>query len=448
MTVLLSPLFNPDSPQIDANGDPRSGAKLFTYLAGTSTKATTYEDSAGSNPHENPIELNANGLAPAPIWLTTGSTYKFVLAPANDTDPPASAILTIDNVSAINDTAAAATSTEWTASGMSGLTYTSATTFTVSGDQTTVLHVGRRLKLTVTAGTVYAGVIRSTHSGGTTTVTVLTDSGSLDAGLSAFSYGIISADNTSAPFISRDQQCGRLVYVSSTSIRLDPQDGNTIWVYSGSNWRRRIIPSAGITVANTNFTGSSTYFVYLYDNAGVLTLEGSTTAPAVDATSGLKIKTGDATRLLVGMVRSVSGSFAAAPQVISWYKRRAIKASGALTTDRTSTSTSVVELNAETQAKFCSWAEEAILFSFNGKTSNDTSSQACNTVVCLDAALTIIGLTANDTVGGDPQNCSLSGAYTVTEGYHYLTLGVSVSANTGTWYAGNTLGTVTVVVQG
>jgi hypothetical protein len=451
MAVKLSPLFNPDSAQIDANGTPRASGLLFTYLAGTSTKATTYQDSAGSVPHANPIVLSANGLAPAPIWLTTGSSYKFVLAPAGDTDPPASAILTIDNVAAVNDLTTAAADTEWTASGMTP-TQTGATTFTVSGDQTTVLHVGRRLKTVNTGGTYYGAVIRSVHSAGTTTVTVLLDSGSLDSGLSAFSYGIASADNTSLPFISRDQQCGRLVYVSTTSIRLDPQDGNTIWVYSGSNWRRRIIPSAGITMANTGLAANNAYFIYLYDNAGVLTMEASATAPAVDATSGLKIKTGDPTRLLVGMVKvnaDTPGLFQTPGLVLSWYKRRAIAVAGtALTGPPTSNSTSVVELQAAAQAKFMSWAEEAVLAQFTGWSLTDGAARTAFTQLTLDGVVTAFSPQVSGTsyTANAQDNASCAGYGTVTEGYHYITIAVQVSATTvGTWASG---GILYVITQG
>jgi hypothetical protein len=459
MAVLLSPLFNNDGAQIDSSGDPRSGAKLFTYLAGTSTKVTTYQESTGVTPHTNPIVLNANGLPPAPIWLTTGSTYKFVLAPSGDTDPPASAILTIDNISAVNDTAAAATSTEWTASGMTP-TQTGATTFTVAGDQTTVLHVGRRLKTTNTGGTVYATIIRSVFTS-LTTVTVLTDSGSLDSGLSAFSYGIASADNTSLPFVSYDQQCGRLGYVSATSIRLDPQDGNTIWVYMGSNWKRRIIPSAGISAANTsvyvngtsgqNLAANTQYFVYLFDNAGVLTIDFSTTAPAVDTVSGLKIKTGVATRLLVGMVRTNASSqfadSAASRTVISWYKRRAIQATGTALSSASTSSTSYVELQAAAQVKFLSWAEEAIEAIFIGNAYMDATGRVFYNQVTLDGIVTVIGaLVAGTSYANLGQHSASCGGYaTVTEGYHYVTLTAKVSAGTGNWDNG---GVLQVLTQG
>jgi hypothetical protein len=449
MTVLLCPLFNPDNAQIDSDGDPRSGAKLFTYLAGGSTKVTTYQDSAGTVAHRNPILLNANGLPPAPIWLTTGSTYKFVLAPSTDTDPPVSAILTIDNVSAINDTSPAAAQSEWIASGMTP-TYVSATSFTVAGDQTAILLSGRRLKTTNNGGTIYATIIRSVYSS-VTTVTVLTDSGSLDSGLSAVSYGICGPNNISFPFLSFDQQCGRLGYVSATSIRLDPQDGNTIWVYNGSNWRRRIIPSAGISLANTGLVANTLYYVYLFlDGSNTLTLEASTTVPVVDATSGLKIKTGDATRLLVGMVRtqgSTPGQFQTSGLTISWYKRRAIKRSSELGSNDSTGSASYVEMSSSMRVEFVTWAEEAVSAQFTGWALMDNTLIGHYTKITRNGTVTDFSpeILCGCYVANAQDNVSCAGHASLTEGYHYLTIAHKVSSGNGTWAAGAIL---YAVVQG
>lgn len=193
MPVRLAPIFQ--DAQLDSSGNPSTGAKLFTYAAGSSTKLTAYQDSAGTVAHTNAIVLNSRGEPPAPIWLQEVA-YKFVLAPSTDTDPPASPIRTIDNVVGINDVAATAVS-EWAASSAAP-TYISATGFSLVGDQTTDFHVGRRIKCTVTAGTVYATIGASAYTS-LTTVSVQLDTGSLDAGLSAVALGINSAANRSAP---------------------------------------------------------------------------------------------------------------------------------------------------------------------------------------------------------------------------------------------------------
>jgi hypothetical protein len=69
----------------DDSGVPLSGGKLFTYLAGTTTPATTYQSAAGTAEHPNPIVFNAAGrIASGEIWLTTGVSYKMVLKTSAD----------------------------------------------------------------------------------------------------------------------------------------------------------------------------------------------------------------------------------------------------------------------------------------------------------------------------------------------------------------------------
>lgn len=185
---------------IDANGNPYVGAKLFIYAAGSSTKVTTTKDSAGASNHTNPIILNARGEpadgagASQAIWQTAGSATKLVLAPSNDTDPPVSAISTWDNLSGINDSSSGID--QW----VNGPTptFVSTTQFTLVGDQTTNFHVGRRIKASVTAGTVY-GTITVTAYTTLTTVTVVLDSGALDSGLSAVLYGLLTVTNPAIP---------------------------------------------------------------------------------------------------------------------------------------------------------------------------------------------------------------------------------------------------------
>jgi len=185
---------------VDANGNPYSGAKLFTYVAGSSTKVTTYKDEGGASSHANPIILNTKG-EPAdtggsaqPIWQAGGAAVKLVLAPAGDTDPPTSPIDYWDNISGINDTTV--TIDQWIAGPTP--TYVGATSFTLVGDQTSTFHIGRRIKTTKRGGTIYSTITNSAYTS-LTTVTVVNDSGSLDSGLSAVSYGVISATNTSIP---------------------------------------------------------------------------------------------------------------------------------------------------------------------------------------------------------------------------------------------------------
>jgi hypothetical protein len=93
--VNLSPL--PIQKFFDSNGKPLVGGLLFTYVVGTSTKLGTFKDQAGAT-NTNPVALDYRGEAN--IWLDQTLVYKFVLAPAGDTDPPTKPIWSVDNISA------------------------------------------------------------------------------------------------------------------------------------------------------------------------------------------------------------------------------------------------------------------------------------------------------------------------------------------------------------
>lgn len=190
MSFSLSPIGN--EQQVTQNGAPLSGGLLYTYLAGSSTPAATYTDSSGATPQSNPIVLNVLGRPTNPVWLTDGTAYKLVL-----TDSVGVTQWTIDNVTGV--TVSTPAQSEWETLSTTP-TYINATQFTVPGDQTTALHLGRRVRLPCTGGVRY-GVISVSAFTTLTTVTVELDSGSLDSGLSGVSVGILSAANSSMPWL-------------------------------------------------------------------------------------------------------------------------------------------------------------------------------------------------------------------------------------------------------
>lgn len=94
MTAFLVPA--PKQQFFDNNGRPLVGGLLYTYEAGTSTKADTYTDSTGMTPNTNPVVLDYRGECN--VWIPANVAYKFVLAPSGDTDPPSKAIWTVDQI--------------------------------------------------------------------------------------------------------------------------------------------------------------------------------------------------------------------------------------------------------------------------------------------------------------------------------------------------------------
>ena len=191
MSVYLSPIAN--TQQFDSNGNPLVGGYWEVYAAGTNTPVTTYTSNTGLVPQPSQITLDASGRPANPIWISGGTAVKLRLSNA-----AATVLLTVDNVSGINDPSGSATTpSEWIASGLTP-TYLSATSFSVAGDQTGAFQVGRRIRTTNTGGTIYSTITASVY-GASTTVTVTNDSGVLDSGLSVVAYGILAVTNPSAP---------------------------------------------------------------------------------------------------------------------------------------------------------------------------------------------------------------------------------------------------------
>jgi len=63
--------------QFSANGVPMVGGSLTAYIAGTTTPATTWQDSALSIANTNPVTLDARGECV--LWLDPSVVYKFIL---------------------------------------------------------------------------------------------------------------------------------------------------------------------------------------------------------------------------------------------------------------------------------------------------------------------------------------------------------------------------------
>lgn len=69
--------------QLDNNGAPQSGAKLHTWIAGTTSPLATYTDSTATTPLSNPVVADAQGFFPQ-VW-GLGSTYDLECRKSDDT---------------------------------------------------------------------------------------------------------------------------------------------------------------------------------------------------------------------------------------------------------------------------------------------------------------------------------------------------------------------------
>jgi len=74
--------YSPRMQDVDASGDPLSGAKLYFYSTGTTTAKDTFSDSSLSTENANPVVADASGRFGA-IYLQSGS-YRVILKTSAD----------------------------------------------------------------------------------------------------------------------------------------------------------------------------------------------------------------------------------------------------------------------------------------------------------------------------------------------------------------------------
>lgn len=210
---------------------------------------------------------------------------------------------------------------------------------------------------------------------------------------------------------------------SGSNLLLLPFNGRVLSI----NGNHYVIPVGGVTLTAPSTT-LTLYYIYAFMNAGTMTLEASTTVPATDATTGVRIKTGDATRTLVGMARTVTNAWvdsASQRLVRSWFNRPGAAMSRSFTAQRSTTSGVLVELNSEIRCEFLCFADDKITAGINGYAANSTTDY-CRAAIAFD------GTTRTGEPGiafgtnGGSISCSVTEM--LTEGYHYATvLGANVS---------------------
>ncbi len=175
-------------------------------------------------------------------------------------------------------------------------------------------------------------------------------------------FGIDSSGNIS-PLMFRGGQC-RLT-LNGTSLRLDPYMGNMLTIAGVP----REVPSAGITLAASN-TAATFVYIYAYMSAPTtMALEMSTTVPVDVARFGIKAKTGDLTRTLVGAAYTDAGGAWANTTGKLWvlsYFNRVNRISKLAPNIGASWNTyvsngAVGELNTQYRNQFITWSDEPVL---------------------------------------------------------------------------------------
>lgn len=158
---------------------------------------------------------------------------------------------------------------------------------------------------------------------------------------------------------------------SGANLLLSPLNGNQILI----NGIRQVVPVAGVSLAPTGTAAATMYYIYVFMVGAVMTLEFSTTVRAVDATTGMPIKSGDPTRTFVGLaVSAAAGAWSTRVLlVISYFNRRSLTDKSWFTTVRTSSNATYpvfTETNTEIQVPFLTFGNEYVSSVFDGAGSN------------------------------------------------------------------------------
>lgn len=243
-------------------------------------------------------------------------------------------------------------------------------------------------------------------------------------------------------------QC-RLVVTSSSLLTLERHAGAYIPLKIGAAWEAKLIPSSAPTLANTGLTAATLYYIYAFDNAGTLTLEASTTGHAADADTGVRIKTGDASRTLIGMVymgAGTPGTFidsAVDRLCLNWFNRSSLDMLNVFSADRSTSSTSFTEINTEIRLRFLTWADESVLASINGTHTSSAAGNAAYSGVAFDSTTVPTASSGFTSAPGAVTRGAIGVSLNkrLSEGFHFATIVGAVSGGNGEWVTADDLGT-------
>jgi hypothetical protein len=203
------------------------------------------------------------------------------------------------------------------------------------------------------------------------------------------------------------------------------------------------IPSAGVTLTAASLTASTLYYIYLYMNGSTLTLEASTTSHATDATTGIQIKSGDNTRLFVGMEYATAATVWA-ELARSWYNDQGFSAIAPLTSTASTSSSTYVAVSASWKQAFILFAGEKVSTFSDGEMGSSGAGLSVYTSLAFD------GTTAADAFSFVQNNVAAQAlSYSVSalgvalaEGYHYVqVIGHADGSATASWAGSSSPGT-------
>lgn len=210
-----------------------------------------------------------------------------------------------------------------------------------------------------------------------------------------------------------------------------------------------IVSAAGLALGTggDTLTNDTDYYVTAeIGGAGALVVRARLVSTGRTVNSlGIPVMSGvgGSARTIVGLVRRQTGAWATTKNLVrSYYNRESFAASGFFTTNKSTNSTSFVEIDSEIRTPFVIWSDEVPKFFVNAPSFNGTAPQTNFTSVSIDGGtqedVVSSGVTYTGSTGNQPHNCIIPKAG-LSEGYHYATLFGRVAGNTGNWIGSGTV---------
>lgn len=408
-----------------------TAGKTFHFQAASNNSGATTVSVSGLGS----IDVEASGVACVGGEIIAGKWYGIMLSSATKAQLSSVGSTSANLTTAFNEKRStvaltATTSPIWTAGVGKIIDGTGTPTIT---DFPAAPQAGSQREIYPAAGTVLTNGGNISVQGAATITAAAGDKWVITAVTTTTFYVEVSAKSGNGGYSG---QC-RLTK-SGANIVLSPFNGNKLTI----NGSTQSVPSAGVSLAPTGLTVSTLYYVYAYMSGATMTLEASTTGHSTDANTGMEIKTGDATRTLVGMVRPITGpAFADSLTqmfVLSWFNQVEKSGYSFFTASRSTTSPTYVELSTEIRVEFLSWGSDVPRVDVSGRFEADSTSVLVQTVVSLDGNVRGEGICVAQREGNtlnmsNPLSLSF-GMVGVSEGHHVATiLGLSSVSAYAAW---------------
>lgn len=468
-------------------GAPLAGGRLYTYAFGTTTQKNAFTDIAGAVPHTYTsdgiggqyIALNSRGELPAPLYLGNGP-YDLALktaAGATIWTRRAQGALVASNIVPVQ--LASAATVDIGGQGVTSIEVTGNTNISSFGTNyagpifvrflgsLTLIHNATTLAIpggsnaTIQSGDIVIASGNTNNNGWN--VLVLSQSSfarlGVNADITALNYasgvtGITAAAGdkslklATTEFVQAQAVGQCYLSLSGGNLKLSPYNGNKLTINGGA----QTVPSAGVTLAPAGLTVGALIYIYAYMSGATMTLEASTTGHATDSTTGVEIKSGDATRTLVGMCVPQTGpAFADSGTkrlVLSWFNRRNKEVNNLSIAGGTTGSATAQEINSSDRILFLSWNNDAVNCYANVSTTSNNSGSTWAITFGLDG--TGYGYTNfnGGTAIGGPVSLSTAYCQEVSEGSHYATVMGQISGGNTLTVQGGGTSTIRAIVRG